>query len=526
MDTLVREQITASALRRYTIANGNFEKEVTAREAEFAEADALIQGIPQTSEDDIEYIAHYPSEGLAILTDFSRDLSVNLTAGRELLSRYSAENREILDSSGALSLQVSAQEMVNRLNSLQSRSGPLMAVARTRIAQASALRSEGDRLFQEAQAAMIRNDFDLARERLEGAQTRYHDSLAIQESSSLRATWDTQVVNLGTEIGNRLNEIVIREVRGLVNNAKTTYYSGDFEQTENLLVRAQNRWRTTNSTENSEVSYWLNLVRGALTLQAGKTIPATAPLYAEMSQLLSEAKRNFDEGRRMLNSGRRQEGLSKFAEALQKTQEIRLMFPMNQDARFLELQIEQVTDPPAFAAKFQDRLNEAIAGTKPGIRSPESFATLQDLAAINPRYPNIDRIVRQAKIDMGHMPPDPDPRAIARAAELTRTARSIIDAQNSVQYPVALAQLDDAIRLDPNNNNAVIAKDVLLTRMTGTGVIVIDSTSRDEYDRAVLQLQQGNYLNAYAIVQRLLQNPRNQNSTLILDLQRRIESLL
>jgi tetratricopeptide (TPR) repeat protein len=127
---------------------------------------------------------------------------------------------------------------------------------------------------------------------------------------------------------------------------------------------------------------------------------------------------------------------------------------------------------------------------------------------------------------MGYMPPDPDPVAVARSNELTQLARSVIDAQNSVQYQVALAQLDEAIRLNSNNNSAVIAKDMLLTRMTGTGIIVLDSNSKDLYDEAVLQLQQGNYINALAIVQQLLQNPKNRNSTQILDLQRKIDSLL
>jgi tetratricopeptide (TPR) repeat protein len=526
MDALIGEQILNSAVRRYTIANGDLEKGVTAREEEFSGADSLIQGIPQTPEGGIEYTAHYPAEGLAILTDLSRSVSVNLTEGMELLSRYNAENRNLLDTPALGSLHASAQGMVNRLTSLQSRSGTLMAAARTRISQASALRSEGDRLFQEARAAMTRNEFDLARERLDQATTRYHDSLAVQESDSLRTTWDTQVVNLGAEIANRLNEIVVRDVRTLVSNAKNTYYAGDFEQADTLLVRAQNRWRTTNSAENSEVVYWLRLVQGAMSLQAGKTIPVTAPLYAEMSQFLSEAMMNFEEGSRMINSGRRQTGLAKFADALRKTRELRLIFPMNQEARLLELRIEQVTDPVNFERTFRDRINEAVAGTKPAVRSPESYATLQELALINPRYPNIDRIIRQAKIDMGYLPPDPDPRAIARSSELTRLARNVIDAQNSGQYQVALAQLDEAIRLNPENNNAVIAKDILLTRMTGTGVIVLDSNSKDLYDQAVLQLQQGNLINALAIVQQLLQNPRNRDSTQILDLRRRIDSLL
>jgi hypothetical protein len=62
--------------------------------------------------------------------------------------------------------------------------------------------------------------------------------------------------------------------------------------------------------------------------------------------------------------------------------------------------------------------------------------------------------------------------------------------------------------------------------MTGTGVIVLDSYSQDEYTKAVQEFQRGNTLNALAIVQQLLQNPKNRNSTLILELQRRIESVL
>jgi hypothetical protein len=526
LESLVTEQISNSAVRRYTIANGDFEKIVIEREGEFEEADSLMQGITQTTEGGGEYTARYPSEGLIILTRLGQSLAVNLTAGRGLLSRYGDESPDMLNSVEIQPLYSSAQSLVNRLGSLQSRVGPLAAAARTQVSQAEAFRLEGDRLVQEARTALGRDNLDLARERLDRALERYQSSLAIQESASIRSIWDTQLVALGDEIKARQNEIVVRDVRALLTNVRTTYYNGNFEQAEGLLIRAQNLWRTTNSTENPEVRYWINLVRGAQSLQAGKTIPVTAPLYAEMSQLLSEAKRNYDEGTRMINSGRRQVGLSSFAEARQKTQEIRLMFPMNQEARLLELRMEQVTDPPAFAAAFDQRLNEARAGTRPPTRSAESFATLQELAIINPLYPGMAGIIRQAEIDIGIRPPDPDPRAVAQSRELTLSARSIIDAYNTVQYAIAQTQLDQAILLNPNNNEAIILKDVVQTRMTGTGVFVLDSVSQDLYNQAVQQLQLGNNLNAYAIVQQLLQNPKIRNATIIQDLQRRIESVL
>jgi tetratricopeptide (TPR) repeat protein len=202
------------------------------------------------------------------------------------------------------------------------------------------------------------------------------------------------------------------------------------------------------------------------------------------------------------------------------------MFPMNQEARLLELRVDQQTDLPAFNASFRQRLNEAVAGTKPEVRSTQSFADLQDLVEINRNYPGIRQLLTQAEIDMGYRLPPPDPRAIARSNELTQLAMTIINARNSTQYEVALAQLNEAIQLNPNNTQAQRGKDQVQTWMTGTGTIVLDSHSQDEYTRAVQEFTRGNNLTALAIVRQLLQNPRNQNSTLILELQRRIESVL
>ncbi|MDR0314140.1 MAG: hypothetical protein LBI14_11160, partial [Treponema sp.] len=259
---------------------------------------------------------------------------------------------------------------------------------------------------------------------------------------------------------------------------------------------------------------------------SGRVISATAPLYAEMSQLLSDAKLNYDEGIRLINAGRRSEGLRKFDEARAMTQKVELIFPLNEEARLLDLRMEQFTDPAAFNASFQQRLNTAVAGTRPNVRSVESFADLQNLAQINPSYPNIRRILDQAEIDMGYRPPPPDPQALARSASLTTQAQPIINARNSSMYEVALAWLNEAINLNPDNNDASILKDRLQILMTGTSLIVIDSKSYDEYQRAVMEFQRGNRYTAWSIVQELLQNPDNRRSTQILDLQARIEATL
>jgi TolA-binding protein len=512
------------AVRFYTMAQGELEKNLASRMTGYGEGNRLIQGIPRTDSGGGDIIDHYPAEGLALLTRMDQEIAADTQWGDSILSQYAAEGPELRAAGSMPALAASIQALVQELNSLQGQGRRLAATARNQIAQAESFRLDGERLFRESRAALSQGNFDVARSRIQRATDQFHASLTIQESDSLRAEWDTQVVELGAEINRLENEIVIRDVRNLVNNARNSYFTGDFEQAEGLLVQAQNRWRVTNVGTDGEIQYWLNVVRGALSLRTGKVISPTAPLYAEMSQLLSDAKKNYEEGVRYLNASRRAEGLVKLAEARMKTQEVKLMFPVNQEAGMLELRIDQVMDPPVFAASFGSRVNAAVAGSKQG--SMESFAELQNLAEIDPRYPGIAAALAQAEIDVGLRPPVPSPQNIARSNELTAAARQILNRNIVSQFEVGIRQCDEAITLNPNNTQAMTIKDQLQTKMNGTGTLVIDSRSEAEYQRAVRELQQGNNLVALAIVEQLLQDPNNRSSTRILDLQRRIQARL
>ncbi|MDR0876853.1 MAG: hypothetical protein LBN21_02280 [Treponema sp.] len=526
--TASRERL--SAIRYYTIADGELAKHLNSRRSEFEEGNALVQGISGSAAGEgPAAVEHYPTEGLAILARMDQAIIENIRTGNELLTRYRGEQGAILDGGEIEALQVQTQNTIRDITALRTRGQGIAAAARTQIAQAETFRFDGDRLFREAQAALTRNDFDTARDRLQRATERFNASLGIQETQSLRTEWDTRLVALGNDITRIENEIVVRDVRELVNSARSSYFAGNFERAEDQLVRAQNRWRRTNVGDDTEVQYWLRLVRGALSLQSGRTIPATAPLYPEMSQLLSEAKKNYDEGVRLFNAGRRQEGIARFNEARRKLDDVKLMFPLNQEAGILILRMDQVTDPGAFDASFQTRLNEAISGTK-GTSTRrnriEAFADLQDLAEINPRYPRIQNVIAQAEIDVGLRPPPPNPRDLARSVELTAAAQRIMDGNIRAQFEVAMAQLDEAITLNPSNAQATRIKDWIQTQMGGGDTSILDSNSEAEYQRAVREYQQGNNFTALAIVQQLLQIPRNRSSSKVLELQKRIQSIL
>jgi tetratricopeptide (TPR) repeat protein len=320
---------------------------------------------------------------------------------------------------------------------------------------------------------------------------------------------DTQVIGLGQAITAAQTQIIIVEVRDLINSSRNLYFNGNFQQAQDNLFRARNRWALTGQDENQEIEHWLRLVYIALNMNVERVISPTAPLFPEMSQLLNQAQRNFEEGQRYINAGQRDLGMAKFDEARQLTREVRLVFPFNQDAGLLDLRIEQFLDPPAFNAAFTQRLNTAIAGTRQ--QSIVAFADLLNLAEINPQYPNMRAIIIQAEVNMGIRLPTPDPADIALSRDLTASARRIADANLVAQYEVALTQLDQAIRLNPNNTEALQVRDRLLPRINLPGAIVLTREDELAYNEAERHHLAGNNLAAYSILQRLMQNPQNRN---------------
>jgi len=514
-----------SAQRYYTIAHHNLQNSLSARRSELEQGRDFLEGQSRTNADGVAVTYYYPAEALQILTTMISSSAVDLQNANSFLEQYRNEAPAVASAPDIVTTNTNYQAAIGELNEIRAQGQALAATARSRSTQAEGYRQEGERLFSEAQVAFQRRDFDTARNRIQRASDRFSDSLAIQESASLRQMRDVQLMNLGQAVAAAENEAIIAEVRILVNNARNFYFNGNFQQAEDNLLRARNRWRITNpAEENEEVEYWLGMIRTALSMNSGRVISNTAPLYTEMSQLLSQAQRNYEEGVRLVNAGQQAQGRARFDEARQLTREVRLIFPLNQEAGLLDLRIEQFLNPAEFNASFEQRLRTAITGTR--LRNMEAFADLQNLAEINPRYPNIRAILVQAEIDIGLRPPPPNPADIERSRELTVSARRILDANDTAQYEVARMQLDQAIRLNPQNTEASTIRDRLVSRMSNPGNIVLTTEDEAAYQQALRELNAGNNLAAYAIVERIMQNPRNRNITKVVELNQRILAVL
>jgi hypothetical protein len=518
-DKFINAQIN-SAITQYTIANRNMEHDMSALRERFNEETRLLSGVPLKLDDGTEITVRYPRETLRIAVEITRSIQTQIDSARRLLNRYQSEGTVISGNSDIMALAAEARSIASSLYELQNGNKTAENTARNRVNQADILLGQAREFYNAASTALSGGNYDEARDQAENSLECYSDSLEMEESASVRNEMNSRLNPLITMIARLRYEDAVKVVRALVNDARNEYFSGNFDRAEETLVNAEKRWSTVSAERESEVEYWLTLVRGARFMQGGRILSPTAPLYPEMSQLLSNARKNYEEGVRLLSSNRRDAGLQMFAVAMKQAHEVRLMFPVNQDASILELQIDQITDPVAFNQNFTKRFQAAIAGIRRG--SLESFADLQDLAQINPRYPGINAALVRAEIDMGIRQAPPDTSRISRSSELAAAAQRMFEANISSQYPLVLENVNEALRLNPNNTLAMQIKDRVQVAMGS--VQAADSYTEQEYLRAVSELQNGNNLLALSIVQRLLQRPENRNSVRLNELLRRIQS--
>ncbi|MBP3708995.1 MAG: hypothetical protein J6I73_01090 [Treponema sp.] len=466
----------------------------------------------------------YPSKALALAAQLRESVASNkivlgnaytrLSQG-EYVDSYRIQLRTIYDSMAQL------DSFVTSISQIESSAAEQVRAAR--LAQ-----NEAELRYSQAQTALASNSFDEARRRLQEARTKYNESLAYEESASLRAQSDTRLASLGMQIQIKQNEIIVRQVRELKTQARREYYNGNFDRAETILTQAENLWAITNVDKDEEIVTLLALVNTALSMKTGRVIPPSAPLYPEMSQILSIAQQYFKQGGDLLQAGRTHEGRAVLEQALQKLQEVQLVYPLNQEASLLTLRIQQILDPDGFSELFARRIENVRTNYTVRGREQQSYTDLLDLYEINPSYPGLSQLIYNVEIDLGIRQKPQDRTAITRSENLTSQARGIVNSagRDEVRLQSALSLLDEAISLNPNNDEALLLKDRIQILIGGRAVIVLSSEDEAKYQSAIVEMQNNNIITANALVEQLLQKAENRRSSKIIDLQRKIKALL
>lgn len=501
--------VAAFAARR---ERDEFDRRLAAALALYEASKPLVDGV---AEEATGFLARYPSRAEPTLVEAEASIRSLRAAAADYLARWAREP-DFIGGAAAVILQLEAVRTLDRsaLAALE-RAQTTLASARDLRLRALSAKTEGDRRLAEARAALARDDFDGARERLEQAGERYRTSLSFENDATLKSASEASLDRLGKDIVAAEDARVVEQTRVLITRARDAYYAGEFDRAEQSLLSARSTWARTRPGRNDEVESWLTIVQTALSIKTGRDIPVTAPLYAEMSQLLSLARRYFEEGSALLDKRDTVGALRAFDQARQKIQEVKVVFPLNQDARVLELRILLLVDPPAGNARFAQLFTEARAKIAARGDLQAAYTDLLDLQAINPRYAGLAAEIQRVEILLGIRLPPPDPAAVASARALVAQARRIWDSRQVSQFENAVAQLDAAIKLVPSNDprlgeaarlndEATALKDRLNTYTGGTVTLSLPTAGAELLQQAIALFTSGSFIEARGRLERLL----------------------
>jgi len=523
---LVNAAITGevnSSVARYTIANTQMNGRIAEREKEFREGSALLQGEPGSGNP-----VKYPTKAAELLNRMDAANEADSRVLKALVDQYNAEPPEVIDNSKIAPLRAEALALQARQDKLRDQGRGLAALARSQSVQAQNFRNDGNSYIRDIRTALTRNDIDVALDKVKQAKNAFDQSLALEYDE---ATWNQRNTTM-TSLEEEIAESVLQQVLALINNIRDAYYDNDFDRADRYITQAQNTWKQTNlGTEHPDLVYWQEIIRAGQS--SGRTIPVTAPLYAEMSQLLSEAGRNFEEGQALLNTPRDAEARRMLETARLNIQRVKRVYPQNDEAGILELRIDQIMDTD-FKAKLSSRITDVIRRTKNGSRQNRVQAVneLRNIQVVFPGftefpgYTSWPAIINQAEIDAGLRPPPPDPRAIAQAQEIVNRSRPVVASRNQERIEGTRNELAQAMRLDPNNAEARALFNEA-SRILTAGKTVLDSDAERLFQQASQALAQNNGIRALQLINQIYTlNPVYRYVNRMITLEQRARAIL
>ncbi len=490
-----------------------------------SDAEDFVDGVERViSEGSPAIDVRYPNRSIELVNQAQANAEEARTTVESVLASLGGEKPYVREQEPIISLQQEGRSLLSRIDSLGARRSEVLAKAAELNRKANLALSEGDIRLEQTRTEMNNERFELAREKLEQAGEAYSLSLTYREDSEVRAIIDEQIPELADEILFEQNQAIVREVRNLINRGRELFFQEKFLEAEQVLARAQSRWRQTHPEDDPEVSLWLNRVQRALEATSGITIEETDPLYADMMQVLNLAKEEFQRGKRLYEQGNRSAAMEAFAAAEKNIQYIKEPFPNNQAAGVLYLRILQYTRPGEFDSVFSSRFRQARS--KIDTAPEEAYRELQVLREIDQDYRGLEDAIYRAEIATGIRQPPPDPQKLARARDLYQQAQEIVERDIRAQFPVALTYLNEAIKLDPDYREAILLKDRIQTGQGGQVSVVLSSVDQQKLRQAENLFIDGRYFEASVIVNQLWQNEKNRSNPKLVELRRRIESQL
>ena len=483
-----------------------------------------------------ESLYHYP-ELSAVMYQHSAGLSdsysQDLTQKQGILSQNLNAHEDWLANQALVQVVTNAVEYMqgkktelelNRLKAMQAQEDK-----RLLLEEASYNKSYADSILEESRIALERGDLAQAEALLLDASEKYSDSLAIADDQKLRASSDSAVSALSVRIMDAKNEIVIRESREMYTQAREALNYDRYEDSETLINAAINKWAETHTEKNPEFEDFLELVNTAVSMKTGRVLLPSDPLYSEMSQLLSIAYQYYDEGARLKEQGNQVQSEAALESAVENLNKFKTVYPLNQEASLLLLKIDRLRDPAKFDSEFSQKVQTAITQSRKKDTMAQAYNTLTDYYNLVPDYKGLKDVLYNLEIELGMRQRPVDNSAAARSTRLTTQARNQFNSAGSdvTKLNRALDTVNEALRLNPNNRDAVNLKDRISLKIGSSSIIVLSSDDQNLLTQAKKAYQVGNIDDANTYMLRLLNNnPDNIKLKEVEELYNKIKSQL
>lgn len=402
---------------------------------------------------------------------------------------------------------------------------------------ALAAKSKVDLYYSRAVSNFNSGDYSLAHTNLDRANSTYTQELEnLRKDEDIREESYQGLLALRQDFIERERPILVNEIRQYKNSAKNYYYTGEFEQANATLTKAEtrrNEWAKLMDTtleSDDELQRIKEMVNTALSIKEGRIIYPEDPLYAEMSQLLSIAIKYFNTGNENLSNGKKSEGEKYLSLAKDKVNEIKLIYPRNQEASILSLKIDQLLDKTAFDQMFKDKIAsyKKINFAQRDVLAMDSYNDLLDLYEINPAYQGLKAMIQSIEIDLGIRQKPVSNTNIQKAQSLAQESKKLLDSAGRDESLLAQAKekANASLALNQNNDLAIQVLDEIALRSGSTAAVVLSAKDEEKYQAAVKDLQMNNIFSAKQKIDELLSNPSNKRSAKIIKLQKRVEALL
>ncbi len=412
-------------------------------------------------------------------------------------------------------------ELGRRLEVVQQSVGETRTAAQDLIQQSDALRETGDNRVADARAAIAGLLVTTAKDNWNAAREAYYAALEFREDEEFRAAVDALILELGADIQEAENVIVVRRVRELLIDAQALYNRDEYTGARDVLLEATQLWEQTNVDPNAEIGRLLRLVTAALNLEEGRELTVTDPLYPILGNYLSLAKEDFAVAEGLLADGEASRADRFFDRSLENLRNVRDVRPLNWEARILELRIAQLRSDEGFEAVFESRYNQALERLNEA--GPVAvYAELEVLSEINPDFPGLQGQIVELEIQLNLREDPVDQARINQAASLVARAEDLVASGGRDALVVAVSLLEEAVTINPGDGDAQFLLDDLRIQLGGQAQVALSSADDQQYRRAETLFSQGRVLQALSIVERLVSNETNANYPPLVDLRRRI----